>query len=228
VSAKPKEFVVAIDGPAGAGKSTTARLAAERLGFRYLDTGAMYRALTWKALDAGVNPQDVDAVAALARTTHLALGPKQRLLVDGVDVTDSLREPAVTRSVSHVARVPGVRREMVRLQREMARGGPCVVEGRDIGTVVFPDAPVKVFLAASLEERARRRQRETGEPAERRDALAEEIRRRDAMDSDREDSPLRQADDAVTLDTTGLTIDEAVEEIVRRVRAAMTRAGPGR
>ncbi len=223
MSAEPTPFVVAIDGPAGSGKSTTARLAAERLGFRYLDTGAMYRALTWKVLEAGVDPRDADAVAALARGTRLSLGREGQLLVDGLDAADRLRAPAVTAAVSDVARVTAVRREMVRLQREAARGGPCVVEGRDIGTVVFPDAPVKIFLAASLEERARRRRREIGGAAERDDALAEELLRRDTMDTNREDSPLRKADDAQTLDTTGLSIEQAVDEIVRRVRAVRAR-----
>jgi cytidylate kinase len=131
-----------------------------------------------------------------------------------------VRDPAVTAAVSHVAQVPAVRREMVRLQRDVSSGGPCVVEGRDIGTVVFPEAPVKIFLAASLEERARRRRQETGAPSEGHEDLAEGLRRRDAMDSGREDSPLRQAADAFLLDTTGRSIDDVVEEIVRRVEAA--------
>jgi cytidylate kinase len=221
-------FVVAIDGPAASGKSTTARLAAQRLGFRYLDTGAMYRAVTWKVLSEGVDPADEEAVAGVARLAHLARteGPAgDRLLLDGRDVTERIREPSVTGAVSLVARVPAVRREMVRLQREMSQGGPCVVEGRDIGTVVFPEAPVKIFLAASLEERARRRRLELGDAAPSLSDLAQEIRRRDAMDSDREDSPLRQAEDAVVLDTTGLTIDETADEIVRRVRAALEGRG---
>jgi cytidylate kinase len=216
-------FVVAIDGPAASGKSTTARRVAERLGFRYLDTGAMYRALTWKVLAEGVDPGDADAVGALAGRARLSFAPDpsgERLLVDGRDVTDRLREPGVTRAVSLVARVPEVRRAMVRLQRDVAGEGPCVVEGRDIGTVVFPDAPVKVFLVASLEERARRRRAELREPAPDLPALAEELRRRDAIDSGRDDSPLRRAPDAVEFDTTGLTIEEAVDAIVRIVRTA--------
>lgn len=210
--------MVAIDGPAASGKSTTARLAAERLGFRYLDTGAMYRAITRKVLDEGVDPADEAAVGVLAARVRLTFAA-DRLLLDGKDVTDRLRAGEVTSAVSLVARVPAVRREMVRLQRESARAGPCVVEGRDIGTVVFPEAPVKIFLVASLAERARRRRAELGEAAPDEAALTEEIRRRDALDSTREDSPLRPAADAIRLDTTGLTIPETVDAIVAHVRA---------
>ena len=216
-------FVVAIDGPAASGKSTTARLAAEQLGFRYLDTGAMYRALTWKALADGLDPADAEAVGALASRVHLAMetGPEgDRWLVDGEDVTDRIRAAAVTRAVSLVAAVPAARRAMVRMQREVAGAGPCVVEGRDIGTVVFPEAPVKIFLVASLEERARRRRAELPSPQPSPREAAEDLRRRDALDSGREDSPLRRADDATELDTTGLTIEEVVAAIVRLVRAA--------
>ncbi len=218
MSATPAPFVVAIDGPAASGKSTTARLAAERLGFRYLDTGAMYRAITRKVLDEGVDPADEAAVGALAERVRLTFAG-DRLLLDGEDVTDRLRAGEVTAAVSLVARVPAVRRAMVRLQRESARAGPCVVEGRDIGTVVFPDAPVKIFLVASLAERARRRRAELGATAPDERALTEEIRRRDALDSSRADSPLRPAEDAIPLDTTGLTIAETVAAIVAHVHA---------
>jgi cytidylate kinase len=227
VTSAPPGFVVAIDGPAASGKSTTARLAALRLGFRYLDTGAMYRAVTWKALAAGADPADGRALAALAASVRLELVPGpagERLLADGDDVTERIREPAVTRAVSLVASVPAVRRALVPLQRALARGGPAVVEGRDIGTVVFPDAAVKIFLVASLEERARRRRLELGERAGSLAELAEEIRRRDALDSERDDSPLRPAPDAVPLDTTGLAIEDVVAEIVRIVRAALGEA----
>jgi cytidylate kinase len=226
-----RSFVVAIDGPAASGKSTTARQVAERLSFRHLDTGAMYRALTWKALASGVDPADRAALGALAEATAFTFSPGpsgDRLLVDGEDVAERIREPAVTRSVSLVASVPAVRRRLVRLQREIARGGPCVVEGRDIGTVVFPDAPVKIFLIASIEERARRRREELAGERPSVEDLAEEIRRRDAMDEGREDSPLRPAPDAIPLDTTGLTVEEVVEAIVRAVRAAEGGEGPPR
>ncbi|MFN8179387.1 MAG: (d)CMP kinase [bacterium] len=231
MTGEARSFVVAIDGPAASGKSTTARAAAERLGFRYLDTGAMYRALTWKALASGVDPADRAALGALAERTRFALSPGpagDRLLVDGEDVAERLRAPAVTRAVSLVASVPAVRRRLVGFQRELARGGPCVVEGRDIGTVVFPDAPVKIFLRASLEERARRRREELAGERPSVEDLAEEIRRRDAMDEGREDSPLRPAPDAIPLDTTGLTVEEVVEAIVRAVRAAAGRERPFR
>lgn len=220
-------FVVAIDGPAASGKSTTARLAAARLGFRYLDTGAMYRALTWKVLVEGLDPADAEAVGAVAGRTRLEIVPRtggDRFLVDGRDVTERLRDGAVTRAVSLVAAVPAARRALVRLQRDLAKDGPCVVEGRDIGTVVFPEAPVKIFLVATLAERARRRRAELPAPAPSLEQLVEEIRHRDAMDSSRADSPLRRADDAIDLDTTGLTIEEVVAEIVRVVRSAANRS----
>lgn len=218
MSPESAPFVVAIDGPAASGKSTTARLAAGRLGFRYLDTGAMYRAITRKVLDEGVDPADEAGVGALAGRVHLTFAG-ERLHVDGQDVTDRLRAGEVTAAVSLVARVPAVRRAMVRLQRELAQAGPCVVEGRDIGTVVFPEAPVKIFLVASLAERARRRRAELGAASPDEGTLTEDIRRRDALDSSREDSPLRPAPDAIPLDTTGLTIDETVEAIVAQVLA---------
>jgi cytidylate kinase len=219
-------FVVAIDGPAGAGKSTTARRVAERLGFLYLDTGAMYRALTWKALEGGIDLADEEALGELAETSRIDIdseGRGDRLLVDGDDVTEEIRTPEVSRAVSHVAKVPAVRRAMVRLQRAIANEGRFVVEGRDIGTVVFPDADVKVYLEASLEERAERRRRELSDRGvqQTHGELVEEIRRRDEIDSGREDSPLTRADDAGPLDTTGLTIEGQVDEVVRRVRAAL-------
>jgi cytidylate kinase len=219
-------FVVAIDGPAASGKSTTARLAADRLDFVYLDTGAMYRAVTWKALERGVELGDEAALGELAGATRVEFrnaGDAVCVVVDGEDVTERIREPRVSRAVSVVSRVPSVRRAMVRIQRELAARGRCVVEGRDIGTVVFPDAPVKIFLAATLRERARRRRAElaargvTQSLAE----LEAEIRERDAMDSDRADSPLRQAPDAILLDTTGMTIEAQVAEVVRLVRDAL-------
>ncbi|MAF27234.1 MAG: (d)CMP kinase [Gemmatimonadota bacterium] len=220
--------VVAIDGPAASGKSTTARLVAERLGHLYLDTGAMYRAITWKALQEGTDLTDEEALGRLAASTDLDLAhgaEGTRVVVDDRDVTGEIRDPEISRTVSLVARVPAVRREMVRLQRGVGQRGDVVVEGRDIGTVVFPDAEVKVFLVASLKERARRRSRELASegvvvPVE---ELMDQIRKRDALDSDRLDSPLCRAEDAVPLDTTKMTIEEqvlAVVEIVRQRREA--------
>jgi cytidylate kinase len=223
---RPGGFVVAIDGPAASGKSTTARLAAERLGFLYLDTGAMYRAVTWKALEQGVDPGDAAALAELVERVRLRMIPGERggrILADGEDVTEKIREPRISRAVSQVSSVPAVRRAMVQIQREIGRSGAVVVEGRDIGTVVFPDAPVKVYLAASLEERAERRRRELRRAGveQSREDLVREIRARDELDSAREDSPLRRAPDAVLVDTTRLTIEQQVEEVVRAVRAAL-------
>ena len=225
MSAAGAGFVVAIDGPAASGKSTTARQVAERLGFLYLDTGAMYRAVTWKALEEGIDPDDAEALERLVARIRLELvdGPAgARVQVDGEDVTERIREPRISREVSRVSRIPAVRRAMVAAQRAMGERGSVVVEGRDIGTVVFPRAAVKIFLAASIEERARRRREELrGAGTEQDlDELREEIRRRDELDSAREDSPLREAEDAVRIDTTGLTVEEQVERVVAIARAA--------
>jgi cytidylate kinase len=230
-SAAPGGFVVAIDGPAASGKSTTARLAAERLGFLYLDTGAMYRAVTWKALESGVDPGDAVALAELVGRIHVQIVPGgngARVHVDGEDVTEGIREPRISRAVSRVSSVPAVRRAMVEIQRRIGRSGAVVVEGRDIGTVVFPDARVKIFLEASLEERAARRQAELRRSGveQSREELAREIRSRDELDSGRADSPLRRAPDAVHVDTTRLSIDQQVDEVVRVVREALA-AGAG-
>jgi cytidylate kinase len=219
-------FVVAIDGPAASGKSTTARLAADTLDFLYLDTGAMYRAVTWKALEQGIALGDEAALGELAAATRVEFRRDDgavNVMVDGEDVTEAIREPKVSRAVSGVSRVPAVRRALVRMQREIATRGRCVVEGRDIGTVVFPDAPVKIFLAASLRERARRRRAELAARgvAQSLHELEAEIRERDAMDSGRPDSPLLQAPDAILLDTTGMTIEAQVAEVVRLVREAL-------
>jgi cytidylate kinase len=222
----PKTPVVAIDGPAGSGKSTVARAVAEALRLPALDTGAMYRALTWAVLDAGIDPADSPAVVAVAEHLNLDVGPPVR--VDGRDVNDAIRTPEVSAVVSVVAAVPEVRVLLVRAQREwIAVHGGGVVEGRDIGTVVAPDALLKIYLEASEEERARRRQRQddsgpgagegTGDLA----ATQAAIRRRDAIDSGRAASPLAVADDAAVLDTTGLSVDGVVDEVLRRYRAAL-------
>lgn len=197
------DLVVAIDGPAGSGKSTVARALAEVLGWSFLDTGAMYRAVTAEALARGVDPADAAAMEALARDVRVATLP--RVVVNGRDVEDVIRGGDVNRAVSVVAANPAVRAQMVRRQREFAAAQPVgtVVEGRDITTVVFPHATLKVFLTASLEERARRRGEE-GEAS---------VARRDVADTTRSASPLRQADDALVLDTTGRSVDEVVEEI---------------
>ena len=208
----PQRRVVAIDGPAGSGKSTVARAVADRLGLAYLDTGAMYRAVAFAALRARIDPADADAVAARARDCRIELGVDGTVRVDGVDATIEIRGPEVTRAVSVVAANPGVRAELRTRQREWleARGGG-VLEGRDIGTVVVPDAELKVYLDAAPEVRAARRSREVGELSY--DEVASEIARRDALDQGREDSPLTAADGALVIDTSHLSIDEVVTRI---------------
>jgi CMP/dCMP kinase len=205
--------IVAIDGPAGAGKSTVARALARALGFGYLDSGALYRAAALALLERG------GAASARARELDVELG--DRVLVDGRDVTDAIRAPEVSEAASRIAANPRVREALVDKQRALLCGGDWVAEGRDIGTVVAPDAPVKVFLTASPEERARRRAAELGadpETVQRDQAL------RDAQDRSREHSPLRPAPDAVELDTTGMSVDEVVDRMVRMVRAAPSAA----
>ena len=204
--------VIAIDGPAGSGKSTVARAVAARLGMPYLDTGAMYRAVAFAAMRRGVDPEDAADVAKL--TADLALQVTDRVLVDGVDATIEVRSPEVTRAVSVVAANPEVRKELVRRQREWAEAhGSGVVEGRDIGTVVFPEAPVKVYMTASDEERAQRRSQELLDMHY--DDVAADIARRDHMDSTRSYAPLAVASDAVVVDTTTSTVDEVVELVLR-------------
>ncbi|HEX8002857.1 MAG TPA: (d)CMP kinase [Mycobacteriales bacterium] len=218
--------VVAIDGPSGSGKSTVARRVAQRLGYRYLDTGAMYRAVTWQALEHRVDLEDTAALAELAERAHLEPGTNPRrptIAIDGVDVSAPIRTRAVTNAVSAVSAVPAVRDVLVRLQRRLIEGGGIVVEGRDIGTTVAPDAPLKVFLTASSEARAARRHRQlaaVGDTAAETDTLAE-IERRDARDSGRAASPLAQAPDAVVVDSTSRTVDEVVGEVL----AAAARLG---
>jgi cytidylate kinase len=217
-----RPLVIAIDGPSGSGKSTVARGVARGLGLPVLDTGAMYRAVTLAALGAGVPLDDPDACAAIARAVSIAV-EKGVTTLDGTDVSREIRAPGVTAAVSVVSAHPAVREVLVRRQRDWVahhRGG--VVEGRDIGTVVFPDAPVKVFLIASDEERARRRQRD--EAAADRDIPIDDVKaalgRRDALDSARAVSPLRIADDAIVVDTTGSDADTVVADIVKRAQTA--------
>jgi cytidylate kinase len=201
--AAPRALLVAIDGPAGAGKSTVSRAVAERLGVERLDTGAMYRAVAALALELGTPPEDNEAVAALAGAATISVG--ERVTIDGRDVTGVIRSPEVGRAVSVVAANAAVRKHLVQRQRAWAAThGGGVVEGRDIGSVVFPGAQVKVYLTASPEERARRRH----------DEAPEGVARRDRIDSTREASPLREAPDAHRLDTTGRTVQDVVEEVL--------------
>jgi cytidylate kinase len=206
--------VIAIDGPAGAGKSTVARGVAQALGFTYLDSGAMYRGVALAARERGVDPDDAAAAAELARGIELSVAGG-RVELDRRDVSEEIRSPEVSATASRIAVHPGVREAMVERQREMISAGRFVAEGRDIGTVVSPEAPLKVYLTASDEERARRRADETGEPPA--EVLAAQ-RRRDASDSEREHGALRAAPDAVHVDTTGITAEEAVERVVALAR----------
>jgi cytidylate kinase len=207
--------VIAIDGPAGSGKSTVARRLAARLGLEYLDTGAMYRAVTFAALRRGIDPADPEPVAALARAVELEVGI-DAVRVDGVDATIEIRGPEVSRAVSLVAANPDVRTELVRRQREWAteRGGG-VLEGRDIGTVVFPDAVLKVYLSARPEVRAERRAAEVSDLDY--ETVAADMARRDALDQGRDNAPLMRADGALELDTSDMTVDEIVDDLAGRI-----------
>ena len=207
--------VIAIDGPAGSGKSTVGRLLADRLGLTYLDTGAMYRAVAFAAIHRGVDPTEQGPVAELARSLELSVD-ESSVRVDGVDATVEIRGAEVSRAVSHVAANPGVREELRDRQREWAKDhGGGVIEGRDIGSVVFPDAVLKVYLTADPEVRAQRRAAEMGDVDAAR--IAADIERRDAMDRSREHSPLVTPDGAVTVDTTGLSIDDVLNLLVSLV-----------
>lgn len=203
--------VIALDGPGGSGKSTVAKLVASATGLPYLDTGAMYRAITFSVLQRDLDPSDWPAADAILDSIELDLSD-EAVVVDGFDATEAIRGPEVTNNVSAVAANPNVRSTLVRLQREwVAKMGGGVLEGRDIGTVVIPDAALKVYVTASARERARRRAAQTGADI---DEVEADLIRRDKADSERAVSPLRPADDAVTVDTTGHTIDEVVDIIV--------------
>ncbi len=223
-------MIIAIDGPAGSGKSTVAKLVAEAMGFHYLDTGAMYRAVAWRALTRGVSPADEDAVVAIAESdvVRFAHEPGEslpsRVFIAEHDVTGAIRSPEVDDAVSSVARLPRVRIAMVAQQRHLSEGEDIVVEGRDIGTVVFPDAEVKVYLTATPEERARRRALQQAQNGLEVDAqeVHDSIMRRDEADSSRPVAPLAAADDAVILDTTGLSVEQVIERIALLAHQART------
>ena len=220
---KPKRVIVAIDGPAGAGKSTIAKRLAGRLGFTYIDTGAMYRAVALWAVRQAVSFDDSHRMEQLALASEIELAPG-RIQLNNEDVTLAIRTPEVTNGASRIAVIPGVRRAMVAKQREIGQKVSVVMEGRDIGTVVFPNADLKVFLDASLEERVRRRLLESRakgvEVSE--SLLAAQMKERDDRDSTRADAPLAQAPDAVYLDSTHLSEEEVAEAILKMVRARLT------
>lgn len=216
-----KKIVVAIDGPAGAGKSTIAKLAAERLGYAYIDTGAMYRSVAWRFLQTG-KPFDEAFISQLANTMVIQFRPEarvNRVFVDGQEVTDAIRSAEVTANVSRVAAIGAVREAMVEQQRRMGDAGGVLMDGRDIGTVVFPNAQLKIFLTASVEERAQRRYKELLAKGEQVDLvqLQKDIADRDKQDSERAIAPLRQAEDALLLDTSHMNIEQVTEKILQLV-----------
>lgn len=212
-----KKISIAIDGPAGAGKTTIARKLADKLGYIYIDTGAMYRAVAWKAENHGIPLMDEDAIVHVAGSMEIEFSENgSQICADGVDITKAIRTPEITKLSSPVSAIPGVRRYLVALQRAMAEEGGVIMEGRDIGSVVMPNAQVKVFLTASAQERARRRHEELLAAGMNIDigVLKKEIEERDHRDTTRKDSPLVQASGAVVIDTDGMDIDEVVERIL--------------
>jgi cytidylate kinase len=217
-----KGLVIAIDGPSGAGKSTTARRLAERLGYIYIDTGAMYRSIGWKAHREGINPDDENKLADLCRRTEVTIRLNDRdprFFVDGHDVSGEIRTPEMGMMASAVSKSPSVRARLLVLQRELGKGGGVVMDGRDIGTVVFPDAEVKFFLDASVEERGRRRFLELKAKAMDVDLerITREIRERDRQDSGRTLAPLKRADDAISIDSTAIDINGVVDRMLSEI-----------
>lgn len=212
--------IIAIDGPAGAGKSTIARLLAQKLNLLYVDTGAMYRALALKALRMGIMPEEKEKLAALAVGTNITLLENNEknlcIMLDGEDVSEAIRTPEVTMLVSVVAMLPEVRLQMVELQRAIAHDCGVVMDGRDIGTFVFPQADIKFFLTASIEERSKRRYLELAAKGYKVDIenVTKELKARDMMDENRSIAPLKKADDAILINTTGLNINEVLTEMI--------------
>lgn len=214
-----EQMNIAIDGPAGAGKSTVAKLVAAKLGFIYIDTGAMYRALTYKAIKMGIDLQNENQLSELLGNTEIKLSTDEKVYLDGEDVSPFIRSEEVTNSVSFVASHSHVRREMLQRQQKMATSGRTVMDGRDIGTAVLPNAKVKVFLSATVEERAKRRYEENLSKGFSSDfeQLKREITLRDKRDSERETAPLKKAIDAIEIDTTSMSINDVVSSILKIV-----------
>lgn len=218
-------MIIAIDGPAGSGKSTVAKLLAKKLGFLYIDTGAMYRAITLKAINLKIDPKDERKVLEMAKKTSIDMvsssnGPIQ-VLLDSIDVSVAIREPRVTKHVSDVAKMKSVRELLVTLQRKLGNSRNSILDGRDIGTAVFPKAEKKFFIDASFEERVERRLKDfmnLNIPGVNRDSVAADLKNRDTIDSTREHSPLKKAEDAVYIDTTKMTIQEVVNAMMARVK----------
>lgn len=217
-------MIIAIDGPAGSGKSTVAKGVAKRLGSLYVDTGAMYRAITLKAINSDINLEDEAALLAVARKAKIDLkmeGGKLKTFLDGQDVSFAIREQELTNKVFYIARAPELRKHMLKLQRGLAeRASHAVLEGRDIGTVVYPDAHKKFYLDAQFEERVRRRHRELQKMGQEisSEEVREDVQRRDYSDKTRQIAPLKKADDAIYIDTTKMNIEEVVEEIISTIR----------
>ena len=219
---KKKRLIIAIDGPSAAGKSTVAKILAMRLGYVYIDTGAMYRAVGWKAERAGVDPGDEQALDTLCRETEITLesdNSSSRIFVDGREVSEEIRTPEMGMMASAVSQSSAVRARLLELQRALGTGGGVVMDGRDIGTIVFPYADVKFFLDASAEERGRRRYRELKDRDMDVDItqITDEIRKRDRQDSGRDIAPLRRADDAVRIDSSRMDIEDVVKEMLAEV-----------
>ncbi len=225
-----KKLVIAIDGPAASGKSTTAKLVAKKLGYLYIDTGAMYRAMGLKASRLGIPMSDAGAIAAMAGSTSVTQRPGRRgaaTYLDGRDVSREIRTPEVSQLASDISTISAVRRRLVAQQQEMGRDGGVVMEGRDITTVVFPDADVKIYMEASVGERARRRQAELARKGinSSLEEIEDQIRARDLQDSSRSDSPLSRAPGAMVIDTTGLSIDRQVELVLEQAYRAGAERG---
>ena len=221
---KKKGLIIAIDGPSGAGKSTVAKALAKRLGYIYIDTGAMYRSVALRVKEKSISPEDESALSQLASSLHITLSPEAeriRVFCDGQDVTEAIRTPQISRLASHISKQKGVRDGLVRMQREMGKEGGVILEGRDIGTVVFPDADVKFYLDAESDERARRRYDEMVEKGVKGDfkETQEELVQRDHNDMHRVHSPLKKANDAIYIDSTHRSVEEIVEEMARIVKS---------